>query len=224
MLQLIGLGVLQLTVGLGPWGWTAGAVHLVVVAALLVRAARRADLPGFGAANAVTLLRSLLGGQVLALAIALLVGDSEALVVLVGIAVVAILLDGVDGLVARRTNNCSDFGARFDMEADAFLIMVLSAYAAFTIGWWAVSIGLMRYGFVLAARCAPWLTRPLPVRMDRKVVAVMQMVGLVVAVSDVLPAPYAQALLLLCLAALCWSFGRDVVWLWRRRGQAPTAA
>ena len=44
--------------------------------------------------------------------------------------VVALALDWVDGQVARRTGTCSAFGARFDMETDAFLILVLSAYAA----------------------------------------------------------------------------------------------
>ncbi|MFX4271754.1 CDP-alcohol phosphatidyltransferase family protein [Propionibacteriaceae bacterium Y1685] len=222
-LQVIGLGTLELTVALGFWGWVAGVAHLVVLTTLLMHGAHRAQLPGLGMANAVTLVRALLGGQVLALTIALLVGDSEALAVMIGIAVVAIALDGVDGQVARRTHNCSDFGARFDLEADAFLVMVLSVYAAVTLGWWVLAIGLMRYGFVLAAQLAPWLNRSLPVRMDRKVVAVMQMLGLVVASSGVLPTPYAQGLLAVSLTALCWSFGRDVLWLWQRR-DAPRQA
>lgn len=70
---------------------------------------------------------------------------------------------------------------------------------------------------------APWLNRSLPVRMDRKVVAVMQMLGLVVASSGVLPTPYAQGLLAVSLTALCWSFDRDVLWLWQRR-DAPRQA
>ena len=42
------------------------------------------------------------------------------------LASVALILDGVDGKVARRTRNASAFGARFDMEVDAFLILVFS--------------------------------------------------------------------------------------------------
>ena len=39
-------------------------------------------------------------------------------------------LDAVDGQVARRTGTVSALGARFDMEVDAFLILVLSVYVA----------------------------------------------------------------------------------------------
>src|SRR5262245_48079916 len=49
---------------------------------------------------------------------------------LVLLAVVALVLDGVDGWIARRTGTVSEFGARFDMEVDAFLILVLSVYVA----------------------------------------------------------------------------------------------
>ena len=37
----------------------------------------------------------------------------------------ALALDGVDGHLARRFDQVSDFGARFDMEVDAALILVL---------------------------------------------------------------------------------------------------
>ena len=49
-------------------------------------------------------------------------------------ATVALLLDAVDGQVARRTNTVSALGARFDMETDAFLVLVLSVYVAPIVG------------------------------------------------------------------------------------------
>ena len=49
---------------------------------------------------------------------------------LVGLTAVALALDGVDGRVARRTETVTAVGARFDMEVDAFLILVLSVYVA----------------------------------------------------------------------------------------------
>ena len=49
---------------------------------------------------------------------------------LVVLAAVALVLDGVDGQVARRTGTVSALGARFDMEVDAFLMLVLSVYVA----------------------------------------------------------------------------------------------
>ena len=88
--------------------------------------------------------------------------------------VVALALDWVDGQVARRTGTTSAFGARFDMETDAFLILVLSAYVAPAVGWWVLLIGAARYLLWLAERVWPWLRRPVPPRYWRKVVAAVQ--------------------------------------------------
>jgi phosphatidylglycerophosphate synthase len=131
--------------------------------------------------------------------------------------VIALALDWVDGQVARRTGTCSAYGARFDMETDAFLILVLSAYAAADLGWWVLLIGAARYLLWLAERVLPWLRRPVPPRYWRKVVAAIQGIVLAVAVSGVLPAAWSAGLLVGALALLAESFGRDVWWLWQSR-------
>ena len=74
----------------------------------------------------------------------------EPVALLVRLAAVALALDAVDGWVARRTGTVSELGARFDMEADAFLILVLSGFVADSLGGWVLAIGLMRYAFVAA--------------------------------------------------------------------------
>ena len=159
-------------------------------------------------ANVITFARA-----VLAVTVAIIgpTGPGLALVV------VALALDWVDGQVARRTGTASAFGARFDMETDAFLILVLSVYAAPDLGWWVLLIGAARYLLWLAERGLPWLRRPVPPRYWRKVVAAVQGVVLAVAVSGLLPLALDQALLLGALALLVESFGRDVWWLWRTR-------
>ncbi|WP_395692483.1 CDP-alcohol phosphatidyltransferase family protein [Nocardioides sp.] len=131
--------------------------------------------------------------------------------------VVALALDWVDGQVARRTGTVSAGGARFDMETDAFLIAVLSVYAAPSYGWWVLAIGAARYVLWLAERVLPWLRRPVPPRYWRKVVAAVQGVVLTVALSGILPHALGEALLVVALALLAESFGRDVWWLWRTR-------
>lgn len=131
--------------------------------------------------------------------------------------VVALALDWVDGRVARRTGTASAFGARFDMETDAFLIAVLSVYVAPVAGWWVLLIGAARYLLWLAERVLPWLRRPVPPRYWRKVVAAVQGIVLAVAASGLLPLLAAQVLLLGALLLLAESFGRDVWWLWRTR-------
>ena len=75
---------------------------------------------------------------------------------------VALALDGVDGKVARRTGTSSALGARFDMEVDAFLILVLSAASPLSLGPWVLAIGAMRYAFVAAAEVLAWLRAALP--------------------------------------------------------------
>jgi phosphatidylglycerophosphate synthase len=170
-----------------------------------------------GPADRVTLVRATFVAAVCTIVVNDLFRGSAHAGVLVPLTCVALVLDGVDGWVARRTGTASEFGARFDMEVDAFLLLVLSAYVARTAGLWVLSIGAMRYAFVAAGWLWPFLQRRLPPRYWRKVVAVAQALALVVAVSALLPPALSQALVAGALALLVESFGRDVFWLWRRR-------
>ncbi|MFF4159211.1 CDP-alcohol phosphatidyltransferase family protein [Streptomyces sp. NPDC001678] len=221
--QLLLLALLWGAVGLGPVGWLAGAVFAAVTSVALVLALRRTWARRLGPANRVTLARAALVGGVTAL-VANGPGGRPLVVVLVAVASVALVLDGVDGHVARRTGTASAVGARFDMEVDAFLILVLSGFVARSLGAWVLTIGAMRYAFVAAARVLPWLRAPLPPRFSRKVVAALQGIVLVVASAGIVPRPATTALVGLALAALVCSFGRDVVWLWRTRGTAHRTA
>ena len=117
------------TVGLGALGWLVGTACGVVTAAGLLHGLSRSGSGALGAANRVTLTRATLVGGVTALVADALVGPAS-VAATVGLAVVALVLDGVDGWVARRTGTVSALGARFDMEVDAFLILVLSVYVA----------------------------------------------------------------------------------------------
>ncbi|QKG20914.1 CDP-alcohol phosphatidyltransferase family protein [Actinomadura verrucosospora] len=161
-----------------------------------------------GPADHVTLARVVLAGCVAALVAERLVHGGP-VAVLVALAAAALVLDGVDGQVARRTGTSSGLGARFDMEADALLILVLSVQVATVTGPWALAIGTMRYAFVAAAWAAPWLRAPLPPSFARKAVAVVQGVVLTAAASGAVP--FAWALVAAALALLAWSFGRDVL-------------
>ena len=209
------LAVFQATVGLGVVGWTVGLVASATAAALLAVALHRARTTRFGPANGVTLVRATLGQAVAALVAASFTGvDHRGL--LLGLTALALVLDAVDGRVARRTHSVTRLGARFDMETDAFLILVLSVAAGPLVGWWVLAIGFARYALLLAERGLPWLRVPVPPRYWRKVVAAVQGVTLAVVVTGVLPSVEAVALLLAALGLLAESFGRDVVWLVRR--------
>lgn len=171
-----------------------------------------------GWANRITLLRGML---VAFLAGALLFPAFMAsqAPVMAGLALAALLLDGVDGFVARATRSMSRFGAHFDMELDAFFILVLSAslIALDKVGAWVLAIGLMRYAFVLAGRLWPWLRRSLPDSRRRKLICVWQVVTLLVGLLPLVPAWTTAGLAALALGLLSYSFGVDVVWLRRQR-------
>ena len=136
---------------------------------------------------------------------------------LAGLAGLALLFDGVDGFVARRFGCCSAFGARFDMEFDAALIMALSVlvWVAAKAGSWVLAIGLMRYVFVAVGFAVPALTGALPESFRRKVVCVVQGVVLLVALGPIIPRPMAVGVAAAGLAMLTWSFAVDVVRLLR---------
>jgi len=214
--QAVLLTLLAVSAGLYPVAWLVGACYALVVWGLLAAAITRSGTP-LGPAGRVTLARAILVGGVTALVTMNLIGHEAPVAVLVTIAAVALALDAVDGYVARRTGTASALGARFDMEVDAFLILVLSVNVARSLGAWVLLIGLMRYGFAAAAWVAPWLRAPLPPSYARKTVAALQGVLLVACGSGLLPEPAAVAVAGAALGSLSWSFGRDVRWLWRNR-------
>jgi phosphatidylglycerophosphate synthase len=207
------LGVLAATTGLNASGWLAGVACGAVLAALLARALTRHSQVGLGPADCVTLARAVLACGVAALTVDSFGGHAPA-AILVALSTVALVLDGVDGRVARRTNTTSAFGARFDMEVDAFLIMVLSVYVARQSGWWVLAIGLARYAFVAAGWVLPWLRGSLPPRQWARVVGAIVGVVLTVSAADILPEVVTTAMLLVALGLLVESFGHSVWGLW----------
>jgi phosphatidylglycerophosphate synthase len=214
--QLALLALLAGTVGLGAVGVLAGVAYAVAVVALLSRALLRSGASVLGPADVVTLLRSVLVGGVAAV-----VADSFLRPVpvspLIALAMMALVLDGVDGRVARRTRTVSPVGARFDMEVDSVLVLLLSVSVAGSIGPWVLAIGSVRYVRLLAGRLMPWLRRPAPPRYWCKVVAAVAGVVLTVSAADVLPRPVAVLALVVVAALLAESFGREAWELWRGR-------
>jgi phosphatidylglycerophosphate synthase len=195
-------------------GWACGAAALLASTALVIVALGRAGARRFGPANAVTAARSALIAVVTALVVTSFTEPVPA-ALLVALTAPALALDAVDGWIARRTASESAVGARFDMEADAFLMLVLSVYDARIIGGWILAVGLMRYAFVAAGWLLPWMRAPLPFRYWRKVVAAACGVGLLLVASGLLPSPLDVLIGAVVLGLLVESFGRDVIWLVR---------
>jgi phosphatidylglycerophosphate synthase len=208
----------------GPWlhasaayPWNAAVVFTVMMAVVVGAVGTHHPFARFGPANQVTLIRAMLVALVAA---ALVEPHTSAMAWgIVGATASMAALDGLDGWLARRTRMASPFGARFDMETDALLILVLSLLVWYygKAGGWVVLCGVMRYAFVAAGWVLGWMAGPLSPTLRAKSVAVAQLLGLGAALAPTVPAPPSAIVAAITLAALTWSFAIDVGRLWRAR-------
>lgn len=218
------LGVWAIAELLAPVSAFVVAAPMALFAVIAAVAARGVRMhyphPVMGACNLVTLIRA---GLISLLAMPLMVpgllDDSAAGWGFFGVALVAFLMDGIDGWLARRSGLISAFGARFDMEVDAVFaaLLALIALTGGQAGWWVLGLGFMRYGFVAAGWALSWLRRDLPDRFRRKAVCVVQIGALIALLAPVVQPPLSVTIAAVALAVLVWSFALDVVWLARRR-------
>jgi phosphatidylglycerophosphate synthase len=201
-------------------GWyPVKAIALLLAIAFVVSTHWRDHHPfsRFGAANWITTVRAL----IVAL-IAAEIGEAPAPAFAVGAVVgsgAATLLDGVDGWAARRTNMASTFGARYDMEIDALLILALAAlvWQFGKAGVWVIASGLLRYAFATAGWAWDWMRRPLAPTRRARVVCVIQIAALMIALLPDVARPASVLVSAAGLAALTYSFAVDTVRQWRSR-------
>ena len=197
-------------------GLVALALFLPLAAIVLARIAAHHPYPRFGAANATTTARAVLTCLFAGMLFRGGAGADPALGQGLGVlAGLCLLLDGLDGWLARRLGLCSDFGARYDMEVDAVLIMLL-ALAAWSLGKagpWVLASGLLRYGFVAAGWALPLLRTPLPPSLRRKAVCVVQTGALCLLAPPWIHPPASGWIAGLALTLLAGSFALDLAWL-----------
>ncbi len=223
-----------LAMAVGTW-WLFGlsasyvaqalGLYAVMCGVLIWNAQKRPMTAGLGAANRITL-----GRATLVLPIAALVFHPEsardaAYWWIIVWSIVAMLLDSLDGRVARRTGTTSAIGARFDMELDAFLMLALSLFVLQSgkVGPWVILIGALRYLFVGAGWVWRELSEELPESQRRKTVCVVQGAVLLVCLGPIIASEIAPVVAAGALALLVYSFMVDIVWLVRQgRGNLPT--
>ena len=173
--------------------------------------------PRLGTANRITLVRAAIACLIAARAVEPAPLGAPERWLLAAIAAAALMLDGADGWAARRQGLASAFGARFDMEVDAFAILVLAitVVKAQAAPYWVLAIGGMRYLYLAATLAFPLLRRPLPPRpiadRRRKTIAVIQSVGLMIALAPATLAGWAAAACAAALGLLAYSFAADIV-------------
>ncbi len=208
----------------------AGGGFLIVWRGLAAHRAERpeaADAPlhrQFGDGNRLTLLRLAMVAMFAALIGEAALSDAASGLwwIVVTAATLAAVLDAADGPLARRQGMASAFGARFDMEVDAFFILVLCALIvqAGKAPAWVLAAGAMRYAFVAAAAAWPWLCRPLPNSLRRKAVCVALITALIVCLGPVVSVAAATTIAAAGVGAVGVSFAIDVGWLVRHRHEA----
>jgi phosphatidylglycerophosphate synthase len=203
-----------LSLALGrPWPL---AVTALFSFARLILGYSRAWTPSgaFGIANAVTALRLL---AIVALGALLPAAPTQWLAALV---LALFLLDGLDGSLARRRGVASEFGAHFDMETDALLVMTVTLllFQSGKCGAWVLSAGLLRYAYVLCLVVAPARGGEMPrSRFGRYAFAAL-MLGLIAGLG--LPDTLGVAAAALGVAAVVTSFARSFYYSYA----APAAA
>lgn len=206
----------------GVTGWVVAIAAVVVLDGFVVVWMRRYEASTLAPADLVTIGRATLTCAVAALVLeSLTLGElldtSPWTATITVLAAVSLSLDLVDGWVARWTGTETPFGARFDGEADAALMLVLSVWVAPVLGWWVLAIGLARYAFASAGWVLPWMRAQLAPRYWRKVVTAVTSTILVVAAAGVVPSLVMVIALMVGLALIAESFGRDIWWLWHHR-------
>lgn len=214
---LVSLGEFDIRLpGIAMSGW-------VVLSLFVLRSLRDHPHARFGLANVITTWRAAIALMIAGLlpqAALLTLPDGAVLQWILAIVVlIALVADGVDGHVARSSGLGSAFGARYDMEIDALLALVLSLllWRAETAGSWILGLGTMRYAFLLAMHVEPRLRAPLYPSFRRKLVCVIQIGTLCAMLVPVLPQALKSAAGGTALVLLAVSFLRDAHWLLNRR-------
>jgi len=190
--------------------WIRSLVPLLFVGiamlGLLAVAKRERWTPNgsFGVANGVTVLRI---GLLFLLPLA-----APYSVLLIALSLLVLVLDGLDGWLARQRALSSEFGAFLDKETDALFLLLLCGLAAFqgALPTWILGAGLLRYGFVVVL-----FLLPTPQKTESRSSLARYVYGCMAGalLASFLPYPSLyRPLVAVATAALLFSFGRS---LWR---------
>ena len=128
-----------------------------------------------------------------------------------------ISLDGLDGYIARKKNQKTEFGALFDMETDALFVCLVSCILVERglAGWWILIAGWMRYYYYVLTDLTKLNKIPEPRTRFGATIAVILFVALILAF--VLPETIRTIILAIALALLVGSFGYSLVRVIRLR-------
>ncbi len=128
------------------------------------------------------------------------------------LALLVLILDGLDGYLARRFQTSSPFGEYLDMETDAFYVLGLSIilYEMNYFGAWILGIGLLRYAYFLVLRKVKAPEQKESRIFIARLIAVILMATM--AACFILPPSIHQPAMVIASALVLYSFGNSF-WL-----------
>jgi phosphatidylglycerophosphate synthase len=131
-----------------------------------------------------------------------------------------VVLDVLDGHVARTLGEASPFGAAFDREVDAFFVLV--AYLHFHLdGWlgvWVLMAGILPYAYRLLASVA---STPIAAGHKERIAAPLAGLNFLMLLAAVAVPAYSSPILGLSVAVICVSFGTSFWSLYRHAYPLP---
>ncbi len=119
----------------------------------------------------------------------------------------AILLDGLDGYLARKYKQVSEIGALFDKTVDAYFVLLLSFILVlkYEVPFWFLGIGYLHYGYELLLLGLGWQDLPIPKNPIGKYAAALLFISLLS--PFILPAYIYLVILYLSAILVSLSFG-----------------
>lgn len=119
----------------------------------------------------------------------------------------AILLDGLDGYLARKYQQASEIGALFDKTVDAYFVLLLYYILVlkYNISFWFLGIGYLHYGYELLLLGLGWQDLAIPKNPIGKYAAALLFISLLS--PFILPTYLYLAILYLSAILVSLSFG-----------------
>ena len=193
---------------------------LQMFSALLVSIAmRRYNLQNVNLANYVTYLRLVI--MITLLVLILFRSDVDNMYYSLHITLFSFLvfiMDWLDGYVARKLKQITDFGFLFDQEVDnIFLfVLVLSITLNYSELYFLWLIPLLRYIFLLMKYVFVWMRSDLYDSMRRKSICAVTTFLLIVCNLEFLSFFLIELLSIISISIIVFSFMKDILWLYRR--------
>jgi len=119
----------------------------------------------------------------------------------------AILLDGLDGFLARKYQQMSEIGGLFDKTVDAYFVVLLSFILVlkYEVPLWFLGIGYLHYGYELLLLSLGWQHLAIPKNPIGKYAAAFLFISLLS--PFILPPIWYFSIIYLAAALVSFSFG-----------------